>query len=288
MKKKKLSDYYEEVLFGIDSDLASEYETGIITNFNAYVLRMSQKTIEVENDIILVPEKLITREYINRYYEKSNHDISAKDCAYMALNSMGVPPIDEMSIKSLEKTIRDIIKGITNKAYIKRVSRTVNTLCVDLATAHQIISHQDVEQKIQKQIQKAESNTIHKDSVAWRAYEFQKDKIAYLDSLEYIDNETECDSLNTLTVDEKTHLMVKAIFDKLFSDFDFDKYESYKNEMDSLYEDWDFGKRYQELYDIFHTPHYNYEFYKEFIQEDFMDELSDKVVEKLFKKLKNS
>ncbi len=286
MKKKKLSDYYEEVLFGIDSDLASEYETGIIASFNAYVLRISHNKIAIENGIIFVPEELITRKYINRYYEKSNFDLSAKDCAYMALNSVGVPPIDEMSLDSLEKTIRDVIKGITDKAYVKHVSGTVNTLCVDLTTARQIILHQDVVKKIHKQIKKAESNPIHKDSVAWRAYEFQKEKIAFLDSLDSIDSE-ECNNINPLTLDDKTHLMVKAIFDKLFSDFDFDKYDAYKIEMDMLYDDWNFGKRYQELYDMFHAPFYNYAFYKEFKQKDFIDELSDIVAEKLFKKLKN-
>lgn len=71
--------------------------------------------------------------------------------------------------------------------------------------------------------------------------------------------------------------MVKAIYGKLFTDFNFEKYENYLNEMQLLYDNWDFGKRYQELYDLFHTPNYNFEFYDNVVNDDILDALADKI-----------
>ena len=283
MKNVNIESFYEKLLANMDQDLAEKHKIGCINNFMQYVKFKSPHAIQENNGKIFVPDSLITDEYLSEYFKKNSYDISVKDCAYLVLNHPDVPPLDEMSVNSLEKTIRDIFQENKDKTYIKRIKGNVNTLCVDYETALKISSHSKVISLVQAQIKKAEKN--HKNTVDWRAYEFQKDKINALSSAISYDNEDECHENRTLSANEKTYLMVKAIFNKMFSDFDFQKFEDYLDEMDSLYDDWDFGKRYQELYDIFHSPHYNYEFYQISNQMDFLDLLADKVAQIILKKI---
>lgn len=89
-----------------------------------------------------------------------------------------------------------------------------------------------------------------------------------------------------LTDNQKTDKMVRAIFNTLFSTFDFEKYEKYCDEMDMLDEDWDFGERYQELYDIINSSNYKNEFYTVNPQNDLLDVLADKIADKIIKRMK--
>lgn len=57
------------------------------------------------------------------------------------------------------------------------------------------------------------------------------------------------------------------------------------DEIDLLYDNWDFQERYQELYDIFHSSNYRGEFYQFKPDSNFMELLSDKIAEKIIKKL---
>lgn len=88
---KKLSDYFERVLYYVDADLAEKYKNGIIISFIEYVKNVSHDIIQIENDMIYVPDNLITEKFLNEYFKKRKNDISAKDCAYMALERIGFP-----------------------------------------------------------------------------------------------------------------------------------------------------------------------------------------------------
>lgn len=282
MPYKCISTVYDKLLSYIENDL---FKQGCINNFVEYVERESKESIITERDTIYVTDSLISEEYILKYLKKSCCDFDAKDCVHIALNHVGVPPEDELSIESLAKTARAIMKEHKDRIYIKRTNGNVPTFCVDYKTALEVASHPDLVCLINTQTKKAEKK--HKDTVDWRAYEFEKEKINYFDSMSTQRNNDEYYHSNPLTVDIKTYLMVKAIFNKLFSDFDFEKFEDYKTEMELLYDNWDFGKRYQELYDIFHAPQFNFEFYQEIEKNNLTDVIAEKVAEKIIKKLEN-
>lgn len=286
MNYSKITDYNEKILSSVDADLSDKYEEGILNNFTAYVQRVSRDVIKVVDETLYVPEDLITDEYIKQYFKKSNYDLSIKDCAHMAVSRVGIPPEDEMSIESLEKTIKKVVKEYKSKIYIKRFHGK-NTRCIDWSTAQEILSHQEITDIINFQTQKAERKNTHNNNVERRAYEFEKDKIALLESLNSNNDDCNCSNVTILSTNEKTNLMIQAIYRKLFTEFDFDKYESYLDEMNLLYDAWDFGERYQELYDIFHSPDYKGEFYKINIEDDFLDSLADKIAKKIIKKMGN-
>lgn len=266
----------------IDDDFLSGHEEMCVQNFLSYIKKNEDIELKYDNDKILVPEDCKQYEFFCEYLKKSDDDYSAKDCAYIALRRVGIPPISAMSLGSLEKTIRELIK---DKSYIKRIKGNINVLCVDINTAHRVATHPDVLMLIEKQIKKAEAS--HDNSVDWQAYESQKKKIEYLDCLTDIQND-ESYIAHLLSENEKLNLMVKAIYDLFFTEFDFDKYESYYNEMMLLADAWDFGERYQELYEIFSTPNYKYEFYKKNMHDGLLELVSDKIAEKIVKKLNNN
>lgn len=265
-----------------DEDFMYGHEEMCVQNFISYIKKNEDVELKYDNDKILVPEVCSQDKFIYEYLKKTEEDFSAKDCAYIALHRLGVPPIEAMSLGSLEKTVRGLIK---DKAYIKRINGRVNTLCVDKDTARNISSHPDLVVLIEKQIKKAEIS--HENSTAWRAYEFEKKKIAYLDYLSDSDNDDNY-TRYLLSDDEKNNLMVKAIYGLFFTDFDFEKYESYYEEMMLLADAWDFGERYQELYDIFSKPNYKYEFYQNTKQDELFEALTDKIAEKILRKIEKN
>ena len=79
--------------------------------------------------------------------------------------------------------------------------------------------------------------------------------------------------------------MLEALYNSLFSAFDFEKYEKYYDEMTMLDENWDFGERYQELYSIFNSPDYKNQFYNLNPQSGFLDVLAEKIAEKILEKV---
>ena len=172
------------------SDLDEDFSVGIINHFHAYVHRVSPGVLKIENGKVSYKQGVINEKYINNYLNKTSVDFSAKDCAYLAINHAGIPPEEEMSVDSIEKLIRGIIRNdYSDKAYGKHVKGKKNVVCVDMKTAYEITSSQDVIEYIKKQINKAEKREEHKNEVEWRAYELQKQKIEYLDSLSsYVDD----------------------------------------------------------------------------------------------------
>jgi len=75
----------------------NKYKVGIINNFNAYVMNKLKDS-----------ERKIDENFLDDYFIKSAYDFSAQDCAHMALGRVGIPPIELMSVESLEKTIREV------------------------------------------------------------------------------------------------------------------------------------------------------------------------------------
>lgn len=269
-----------------DEDVARGYEEGIKSNFCIYVQRKSPDKIKVEDNVISVQSTIITPDYIKEYYVKSDHDFSAKDCAELALNHAGIPPLDDMSCASLIKMINQIMPQYKGKVYIKYEKGKSPTHCVDYNVARTISEHPDVVNRIMKQTRKAENKGAHKSNdVEWKAYKFAKEKVTSLDALMGNANDSDGYNHKVLSTDEKTYLMVRAIYNALFTDFDFEKYEKFSDEIDLLYDNWDFHERYQELYDIFHSFNYKGEFYQFKPDSGFVELLSDKIAEKIIKKL---
>lgn len=111
-----------------------------------------------------------------------------------------------------------------------------------------------------------------------------------IDSLEAMNSsEIEEDAVNDAEQSEvkKTNLMVEAIFKNLFSEIDFEKYKKDYDEMELLYDNWEFGERYQKLYDTFHAPNYNWEYYKPNMDNPVIDALADKIAERIVKIMNN-
>ena len=250
-----------------------KYKTGIINNFNDYVRnRLKDSVGEIDYS------------FIDDYFVKNTYDFSAQDCAHMALSRVGIPPIESMSVESLEKTIRDVFEEYNDKVYIKRSKKNAETLCVGWNTACAILEHSTVKELIQKQIGKAENKASKQCSkIAWRAYEFEKQKIDSLEAMNSSVNEEDGISHAELSDAEKTNLMVEALFNNLFTNVDFEKYKRDFDEMELLYDNWEFGERYQELYDIFHAPHFNWEYYKLNMDNPVIDALADKIAERIIK-----
>ena len=280
----EFSQLFNKVLFWIDESLFDEYgEDGIYNHLLKYVRRVSADKITDKDGKIYVSEDLLTDEYTKKYLEKNKYqDFSAKDCAVFALVRYNAPPQEYMSVGSLEKKIRELFKEQKENIYIKRSSGRGNAVCVDRDTVEKIVHHPDVCQMIQKQTIKAESH--HDDSVAWRAYEFAKKKVEFQELCSMEEDANGYVGL-ILTDSQKTDKMVEVLFNTLFSRFDFEKYEKYYDEMEMLDESWDFGERFQELYDIFNSPNYKKEFYTVNPQSELLDVLADKIADKIIKKM---
>ncbi|MBR4345003.1 MAG: hypothetical protein IKP88_20230 [Lachnospiraceae bacterium] len=279
---------YDETVLTRLYELEENYKTGIKSHFHAYVHYKFPDAVVLneKNEVIRVQDGLINEDFINQYLIKDPRlDFGAKDCAFMAIDHVGIPPEEEMSVESIEKLIRDIMSNdYADKAYGKHVKGKKNVLCVDLKTAMEITSSPKVMEYVHKQIEKAEKREIHKDPVAWKAYELQKKKIEWIESLSSTELDSDCYSPYCLSEEAKRNLIAKAVFNMLYTDFDFDKYESYKEEMSALDADWDFGKRYQELDEIFSSPDYKGEFYIIKSENAFLDVLADKIAEKIIEK----
>lgn len=281
-----IKTFYKDVVGYPDEEVTSGCEEGIKSNFCTYVQRKSPDKIKVEDNGVSVQSTIITPDYIKEYFVKNDYDFSAKDCAELALNHVGIPPLDDMSLGSLAKITNEIMRQNKDKIYIKYGRGKSPTRCVDYSVARTISEHPDVLNRIAEQTRKADNKGVHKSNdVEWIAYKFAKEKIDSLDALN--DNADGNDSYRykVLSTDEKTYLMVQAIYNALFTEFDFEKYEKYSDEIDLLYDNWDFQERYQELYDIFHSSNYRGEFYQFKPDSNFMELLSDKIAEKIIKKL---
>lgn len=280
---KNIKNYLDTVLANMDCDLAVSYEKGIRRSFVNYVRRESRDVIEIDGKKTLVPETLITNEYIAKYYKKSDADFSAEDCFYIAVHRAGIPAEEELSKESAVIIIRNIIKSeYKDVAYIKRVNGTNNTYCVSWEYALKIASSKDVTEYIRKQVKKAEKRDTHVDEIAWRAYELEKDKIARLDALNMYHGG---DSVPmALSSGVRMSLMVEAIFNALFTPFDFPKYVQYRSEIADLEDSWDYGERFQELHRILSTPCFNGEFYQLKSDNAFLDTLAERIALKILEK----
>ena len=278
MENTDITKWNDTVIKSITNSIyKSKYKAGIINNFNDYVRnRLKDSVGEIDYS------------FIDDYFVKNTYDFSAQDCAHMALSRVGIPPIETMSVESLEKTIRDVFEKYNDKVYIKRSKKNAETLCVGWNTACAILEHSTVKELIQKQIGKAENKASKQCSkIAWRAYEFEKQKIALLEAMNLSENEEDGFSHAEPSDAEKTNLMVEALFNNLFTNVDFEKYKRDYDEMELLYDNWEFGERYQELYDIFNAPNYNWKYYTLNIDNPLIDALADKIAVRIVEIMEN-
>ena len=193
------------------------------------------------------------------------------------MNRIGVPPKEELSTASLEKTVRDIINNEFKKnAYFKR-TKSKDTVCVDKETVKMIWLHPDYISKLQKQIEKAENS--HIETPEWIKYKEEKRWI------EFVTESFSNDETMYLSQQEESYIMIKAIFETFFTRFDIEKFNSLYNEWAHLEEIQDFSQRYQTLKDIFISPNYKNEFYHFDPSDDVLDLFAEKVASKIMKKL---
>lgn len=278
------SELYDKLLVYIDEAVFDGIGgKGVEKHFRNYLCKTYPDKIRETDEELLVSRELVADRYVKEYLKKSDSDFSAKDCAEIAIWRYKAPSQENMSIASLEKKIREIFKEYSEDIYIKRSSGKGNTLCVDRQTANKIMLHPDVKALIKTQTVKAEKN--HEDTVEWRAYELRKKKMESIDSQD-MDDDIKEESRRILTDEKKQFLMMQALYNCLFTEFDFTKYEQMMAEIEMLDENWDFGERYQKLHSILTADNYENQFYKLKSQSAILDVLADKIADKIIEKMK--
>ena len=105
MKYFKFSKLFENVMIHINEQQLEKYgKSGSRKHLQEYLFRMFPDDIKEENGELLVSESMFDAEdFVTAYLDKSQGDYSAKDCAQIALNHIGYPPINMMSVESVEK-----------------------------------------------------------------------------------------------------------------------------------------------------------------------------------------
>ena len=273
-----ISILFDSIHTYINEDLLEQYgESGSKNNIVRYIYNVSPDKIRVDNEKMYVSDELICADFVYRYLKKTAYDYSAKDIANLALKRIGIPPEEEMSLGSLEKTAKEIIDSKFKKnVYFKR-SKSKDTICVDQKTAETISFHPDFLSKMHKQVQKAESS--HIETPEWIKYKEEKRWI------EFVTESFSNDETMYLSQQEESYIMIKAIFETFFTRFDIEKFNSLYNEWAHLEEIQDFSQRYQTLKDIFISPNYKNEFYHFDPSDDVLDLFAEKVASKIMKKL---
>ncbi|MEE3427945.1 MAG: hypothetical protein VZQ55_03085 [Ruminococcus sp.] len=272
----RVEELYDYILMYIDEDIVKKYgEKGLRKNILNYVKNIVPNKIINKNGKIYVSDGLQNKDFVFQYLKKEDSDYSAKDIAERALKPMAVPP--KMSANSLEKRIRDLFIEYKDNVYFKRV-KTKTTACVDYETSSKIIISSSFTELFHKQIDKSERK--QNASPEWKAYKEEKD---WVESQRSYDDDY--NDFIYLSSDNELFIMVKAIFSKLFTGFDTDKYNRLYNEWRELENNHDFGERYQELKNIFNSTNFNNEFFRFEPNDYLLNVLADKISEKIIKKL---
>lgn len=103
----------------LDADLEVKYKKGCNNNILRFVKQQYPEGVKDGNGNIYIYESLVTDVTVKEYYKKVDFDMSAKDCAYLALNHPHIPPYDVKIIDSLEKIIRESQKGRLERVIAK-------------------------------------------------------------------------------------------------------------------------------------------------------------------------
>lgn len=258
----KLDMLSQEVETRIDSYLYFNFKTGIEADLHSYVERyiaQNSKAYQRKCD-----DEEWREEFIEKYLRKTQHDFSAKDIALRSLRHFALPPIEAMSVGSLEKKIRTLMDtDYKDQVYIKTVQGNKAVRCVRIRVADTIERCEEVRTLIDKQIRKAE--TMKDGSEAWKQYEREKKYVQMVDALSDTTSE---DYLPKLTVSDRMYLMVEALFNQFFTNFDFESLQADIDEYNLLDYNLDFGERYQELYELLHSKNFGWKYYAPRIEED--------------------
>ncbi len=278
-----IDKYCEAVCVWIEDDLAIKYQNGITKNLISYVLQHYPSTILCRKGQCVVDKELLKDKLGREYFEKTPQDFSARDFAYSALNHMGMPPVDSMSLKSLEKRIRAIFDTpeYSNQVYIKLTQGGKNVACLSSSFLDEIISHKDISELIKKQILRAENNPV--DSVEWNRYELEKAAIAF-EGARAEDEDIPIYDVG-LTKEDELYYMVKALFSLFFTDFDFQMLEADLNEYEALDGAKDFGERYQHLNDLLSSPNFNWKYYSTKTGDVLLEKVAEKIAEKVVERM---
>lgn len=205
--EKDIKRLFREVESHIGFDLCKKYEKGIKANLKIYITDWIENNSEEEYKNI-TSDDFTCEDFVKEYMEKESVDFSPKDVAEMVLRHFGLPPIDTMSIESLEKTIQSLFETLyKDHVYLKKVQGGKISKCVRRDVAFLIQSGDNVSRLVNKQAAKAEGKIT--DPVTLRQYRFERSLI------EYLDGEGESPSrkeLPQLTCSDRLYLMVEAVF----------------------------------------------------------------------------
>lgn len=247
---------------------------------------------------MLIDEKLLDiekasdiRAFVTSYFKKTTADYSAKDIAKRSLTRIGIPPIETMSRESLEKAVLSLFNSEEYKGevYIRRVQGGNIIYCVNFDTAQKIENHKIITELINKQVKKAVQKGKDSNSSDWKCYERERDFIELREEMERTQQSGETDDKKHIVRIEEmireTRHITQALFSLFFTDFDFHKLDEDITILNELESSWDFGKEYQELEEVFGTPHFGWKYYK--VKDNpILDMLAEKVAAIVLMKLK--
>lgn len=178
-----IEEYLDKsILPKIDENIGEKYKKGILTNLKQFIYNNKKNAIREKGDKIYVDEIALLTSFVYDYFHKEECDYSAEDFAYSALRHFGMPPIEAMSVESLETTIRKLFENkYKDEVYIRRVQGRLNVACLSREYEMDIPLEPSVSSKIDLQKRKAERK--RKDTDEWQEYSEEKAQIAYNEDL---------------------------------------------------------------------------------------------------------
>lgn len=285
-------------------DSAEKFKDGICKHLKSYLKRNFPAAVVVKNNNLYVRVDEIgdIATFCEQYLKKTSKDYSAKDIAELALRHIGLPPVETMSLSSLEKTVRSLFDSDKYKdhVYIKRIQGGRETLCVTAKTAARIECDEAVCNLIVKQVKKAEKRNQDPDSIDWKKYEYEK---SFIESREKLESEQRAqqnnmdstqsvnsqlndkDNISHLSQDEEAYCMIQALFSLFFTEFDFEALDRDIIDYNTLESVQDFGKLYQEYARVFETPNFDWKYYRVKKDNPLLNILAEKVAGIILKKM---
>lgn len=277
-------EFSDKFCWKIKEQFYEKYQSGIKKNLKTWLQEKYPSLIACRNGQLEVDKKLTNNTFGvavgKEYFKKEKQDFTVMDFAYNAYNPLrylGALPIENMSVESMEKRIRNIFDSpkYIDQVYVKLTEDGKSVTCLSSALLNEIISHKEVHELIEKQ--KAKNYPI--TPIQAKRTDLEKARIELLDSLEQDGNEPVDDV--PLTKEDKLYYMVQALFSLFFTDFDFASLEADINEFEALDGAKDFGERYQYLNDLLTSPNFNWKYYSKKTENVFLDNLAEKIAEKL-------
>ena len=276
-------DELRKSLETMTDDKYFDYQNGIENDFDNYIfthLREHLKEVNGEKCLVGIDKYKV----LNEYFTKTELDLSAKDCVPRFLDHMlGVPPKEYLSITTLEARFRELFKEpeYIDCVYLKRVQGGHCTACVSFETYQKLSKDESLFLLLEKKKKKALRNPDFLKSPEYRQYllecEWEKSDDEYYKHI----NDENYWNIPFIQQEEKTFLMMKEVFSLFFTEFDFNSLANDRDESVELYQDRDFGERYQELDDKLDRSSYEGVYFQSRFNEKLIDIIADKVANKI-------